>query len=70
MQKKEVEDLKADQIDIQAFIKMLNEKMEIIREFMKRLLALLAENTTASNEIVELAHQSRQTVISSHKNYA
>ena len=68
--KKEAEDLKADQIDIQAFIKMLNEKMEIIRQFMKRLIALLTENTTASNEIIELAHQSRQTVISSQKNYA
>ena len=68
--KKETEDLKADQVDIRAFIQMLNEKMEIIREFMKRLIALLAENTTSSNEIIELAHQSRQTVISGQKNYA
>ncbi|MCY4325791.1 MAG: type III secretion system translocon subunit SctE [Betaproteobacteria bacterium] len=68
--KKEGEEIKADQVDIQALIKMLNDKMEIIRDFMKRLIALLAENTASSNEIIELAHQSRQTVISGQKNYA
>lgn len=68
--KKEAGDIKADHIDIQAFIKMLNEKMEIIREFIKRLIALLAENTASSNEIIELSHQSRLTVISGQKNYA